>query len=451
VKRNWGSYKAVIPIVSGIAYVPNPSDLAGRHIPERYLAGLPPALQKQRIGELTQSRDAYRMGDFSELPTDRAARKMGLVKESAYTTVAKKRGIEWRGDADDMASRVLTYYGARVTSGEVQQLADALRQSFKKGLAAWKSGGHRPGATAQNWAVARVNSLVVGGKTAWTADKKQFAVLPDKAKEEVVAQIGDVLAALKKQNRQKDVDYLQGVLSNPINVHVQGTPPSDIQGRHARFFLSRKALDRIEEQGEVVIPNIRFVVAWEGSRRHEKGTPGVITLITSPRVVQAEADRLQKAFSTSPDGVPRDAKVSLFTAHTVLHRLGDMIMPSEPRMGFTFAPPLARVVHKDLVVTDGVDRAWRNLSFALGEAGLQVKVDKWLASVVDTKGCREGWITEFDQAMAELVPFRLLYKKGRENGVKLRSDLPFVPALDKALTDYIDECMKMLVGYQVSI
>ena len=120
-------------------------------------------------------------------------------------------------------------------------------------------------------------------------------------------------------------------------------------------------------------------------------------------------------------------------------------------MGFTFAPPLARVVHKDLVVTDGVDRAWRNLSFALGQAGLQVKVDKWLASVVDTKGCREGWITQFDQAMAELVPFRLLYKKGRENGVKLRSDLPFVPALEKALTDYIDECMKMLVGYQVSI
>jgi len=84
-------YKAAIPIVSGIAYVPNPTDLEGRHIPERYLAGLPPALQKQRVRELTQSRDAYRSGDFSELPTDVTARKMGLVKQSAYTTVAKKR------------------------------------------------------------------------------------------------------------------------------------------------------------------------------------------------------------------------------------------------------------------------------------------------------------------------------------------------------------------------
>ena len=51
-----------------------------------------------------QSRDAYRSGDFSELPTDVTARKMGLVKQSGYTTVAKNRGIEWRGDADDMAS-----------------------------------------------------------------------------------------------------------------------------------------------------------------------------------------------------------------------------------------------------------------------------------------------------------------------------------------------------------
>ena len=212
MRRNWGSYKAAIPIVSGIAYIPNPYDLEGRFVPERYLAGLPPALQKQRIRELTESRDAYRKGDFSELPTDRAARKMGLVKESAYTTVAKKRGIEWRGDADDMASRVLSHYVRSAPAREKAELAQALAASFRKGLAAWKSGGHRPGATAQNWAVARVNSLVVGGKTAWTADRKQFAALPDRAREEVVAQMGGVLAALKKQKRQKDMDFLSGVL-----------------------------------------------------------------------------------------------------------------------------------------------------------------------------------------------------------------------------------------------
>ena len=156
----------------------NPTDLAGRHIPDRYLAGLPPALQKQRIRELTESRDAYKRGDYSELPTDRTARKMGLVKQSNYTTTAKARGVEWRGNAEDMAERVLMVYSGRAPVREVAAFAEALRKSFSKGLAAWKSGGHRPGATAQNWAVARVNSLVVGGKTSWTADKKLFEVLP---------------------------------------------------------------------------------------------------------------------------------------------------------------------------------------------------------------------------------------------------------------------------------
>jgi hypothetical protein len=195
----------------------NPKDLAGRYIPDRYLAGLPPALQKQRVRELTYSRDAYRRGDYSELPTDRAARKMGLVKQSAYTTVAKKRGIEWRGDPRDMAARVLSFYGGRPTAREVEALASALRQSFAKGLAAWKSGGHRPGATAQNWAVARVNSLVVGGKTAWTADKKQFASIPEAIRRVIASKLSEVKAALRAQGRTADVEFLQGAAkANPL-------------------------------------------------------------------------------------------------------------------------------------------------------------------------------------------------------------------------------------------
>jgi hypothetical protein len=203
--------------LSGSKMKTNPTDLEGRFIPDRYLAGLPPALQKQRIRELTESRDAYKRGDYSELPTDRAARKMGLVKESSYTTVAKKRGIEWRGDARDMASRVLKYYVGRESDREVEALAEALGASFRKGLAAWKSGGHRPGATAQNWAVARVNSLVVGGKTSWTADKKQFAVLPADVRKKVVQKLPELYSALKSQGRQRDVESIRGkAKANPV-------------------------------------------------------------------------------------------------------------------------------------------------------------------------------------------------------------------------------------------
>ena len=74
-----------------------------------------------------------------------------------------------------MATRVLSYYGLRSGQG---MLSNALRQSYARGLAAWKSGGHRPGATARNWADARVNSFVTGGKTTWTGDADLFRALP---------------------------------------------------------------------------------------------------------------------------------------------------------------------------------------------------------------------------------------------------------------------------------
>lgn len=44
-----------------------------------------------------------------------------------------------------------------------------LKKVFDRGMAAWKS-GHRPGATPHQWAFARVNSFIVGGKTRKTAD-----------------------------------------------------------------------------------------------------------------------------------------------------------------------------------------------------------------------------------------------------------------------------------------
>ncbi len=44
-----------------------------------------------------------------------------------------------------------------------------LKKVYDRGMAAWK-GGHRPGVTPQQWALARVNSFLTGGKTRTTAD-----------------------------------------------------------------------------------------------------------------------------------------------------------------------------------------------------------------------------------------------------------------------------------------
>jgi len=45
-----------------------------------------------------------------------------------------------------------------------------LRTVYDRGLAAWRT-GHRPGASPQAWAYARVHSFVMKGKTYYTADK----------------------------------------------------------------------------------------------------------------------------------------------------------------------------------------------------------------------------------------------------------------------------------------
>ena len=45
-----------------------------------------------------------------------------------------------------------------------------LQTVYNRGLAAWRT-GHRPGASPQAWAYARVHSFVVKGKTYYAADK----------------------------------------------------------------------------------------------------------------------------------------------------------------------------------------------------------------------------------------------------------------------------------------
>ena len=194
---------------------PNPADLKGRHIPEKYLAGLSAKERKQRIAELTEQRDRKGKGDkrYAELKTDRLARKKGLVKQSAYSQVAEKRGIQirYKGAQPDFkatARAALRYYKAK---GDVDEIAALLEQSYDKGLAAWQSGGHRPGASQRNWGDARVHSLLVGGKTAWypSADRKQVRQFPRKMQEGIIRQMPEVLTALKAQGRQKDINYLR--------------------------------------------------------------------------------------------------------------------------------------------------------------------------------------------------------------------------------------------------
>ena len=49
-----------------------------------------------------------------------------------------------------------------------------LKKVYNRGMAAWK-GGHRPGTTPQQWAMARVNSFVTKSSGTWGGADKDLA------------------------------------------------------------------------------------------------------------------------------------------------------------------------------------------------------------------------------------------------------------------------------------
>lgn len=75
---------------------------------------------------------------------------------------------------------------------------DLLRESYNRGMAAWRT-GHRPGATQQQWGYARVSSMLLLGKTAYTTDSD----LVQKAKERSEA----ARAWYKKMDKQSSVKF----------------------------------------------------------------------------------------------------------------------------------------------------------------------------------------------------------------------------------------------------
>jgi len=170
-------------------------DSKGRHIPAKYLKGLSMTKIKARIKEIGKRRDEYdRLQSLGRKPTkseleyvfrpfktDKGVKK----KASNYTVEAKNRGFE--GNNVQKAEAAYRYYlKKRPTPQQVHKIAKILDKVSSKGIAAWASGGHRPGANQFNWANARVNSVLVGGKAFWTADNKLAKQFPKKMYEGIV-------------------------------------------------------------------------------------------------------------------------------------------------------------------------------------------------------------------------------------------------------------------------
>ena len=87
-----------------------------------------------------------------------------------------------------------------------------LKKSYDRGMAAWKT-GHRPGTTPQQWAFARVNSMLTGGKADPDLQKQAKKYKKKSKSEEVTENAPDTSDAMKRYKAGKagftDISHLK--------------------------------------------------------------------------------------------------------------------------------------------------------------------------------------------------------------------------------------------------
>ena len=108
-----------------------------------------------------------------------------------------------------------------------------LKKVYDRGMAAWKS-GHRPGTTPQQWAFARVNSFITGGKTRTTADADLWAKHSGKSEAVSSAQQAAIAIAKKKSGKYdkdgKRIDEAYEYGSDEYTNHTKEMTPGQSEG-----------------------------------------------------------------------------------------------------------------------------------------------------------------------------------------------------------------------------
>ena len=120
-----------------------------RNIPKRYVEGLKGAERQAQIKSI-----------FEGKPRPKTSFKS---KESQWT---KKFNDKYGDELDKMEGGRSKKNIAKVTGIPVK----AINEVFKKGEAAFYSGGSRPNQTPQSWAYGRLYAYIMGGKEARKVD-----------------------------------------------------------------------------------------------------------------------------------------------------------------------------------------------------------------------------------------------------------------------------------------
>ena len=97
--------------------------------------------------------------------------KMSWKDPKAYVPFKSDQGVKTRKSS--YTERFHNKYPGVKTLPEISKATGVpvktLQTVYDRGMAAWRT-GHRPGASAQAWGMARVHSFVLHGKTYRTAD-----------------------------------------------------------------------------------------------------------------------------------------------------------------------------------------------------------------------------------------------------------------------------------------
>jgi hypothetical protein len=123
------------------------------YLPKRYFSSLSNTKRRLRKTELTR-RSKLSWKDpkaYHPFKTDKGVK----TRKSKYV-------LDWKRRFPDVKS----IEGASKVTGVPSSL---IKQSYNRGVAAWRT-GHRPGATKEQWGIARYRSMLLCGKTHYTAD-----------------------------------------------------------------------------------------------------------------------------------------------------------------------------------------------------------------------------------------------------------------------------------------
>src|SRR5210317_373696 len=125
----------------------------------------PKRISPEQANKLSKHLDRIELNDL---------RKLAKANIPFVSTVARNKIYKKTGKFEDRRLYVEGIAGLQKKADKSGMPYNILKQVYDRGMAAWKS-GHRPGASQQQWAFARVNSFITKSSGTWGGADKDLA------------------------------------------------------------------------------------------------------------------------------------------------------------------------------------------------------------------------------------------------------------------------------------